>query len=34
MQRNASIRTLIIKLQIVTGETTCSANMHKDMIIV
>ena len=34
MQRNASTITLVVKPQIVTGETTCSANMHKDMIIV
>lgn len=34
MQRNASTRTLVIKLQSVTDETACSANMHKDMIIV
>lgn len=33
MQRNASIRTLVINLQSVTDETACSANMHKDMIV-
>lgn len=34
MQCNASIRTLVVKLQSVTDETACSANMRKDMIIV
>jgi hypothetical protein len=34
MQRNASTRTLVVKLQSVTDETACSANMLKDMIIV
>ncbi len=34
MQRNASIRTLVLKLQSVTIETPFSTNMHKDLIIV
>ena len=34
MQRNASVRTLVVKPQSVTVESACNANMHKDMIIV
>ena len=34
MQRNASIRTLVVKPQSVTVESACSANVLKDMIIV
>ncbi len=34
MQRNASTITLVVKLQSVTDETACGANMRKDLIIV
>ena len=34
MQRNASIRTLVLKLQSVMIEAPFSTNMHKDLIIV